>query len=63
MKEYNQMTRKELIEIIVDDQVKRNICSLESKPHIVKRMLSDNLGIYASKKYLINICENIGKEK
>lgn len=59
MKELEKMTRKELATIVVEDQIKRGIIKEENKKYIIKRMLSDNLETYASKDYLIRLCEGI----
>lgn len=59
MKSFDKMTRKELATIVVEDQIKRGIVREDSKKYIIKRILSDNLGTYASKEYLIRLCEGI----
>ena len=59
MKELEKMTRKELATIVVEDQIKRGIVREENKKYVIKRMLTDNLGMYASKEYLIRLCEAI----
>ncbi len=50
-----KMTRKELATLVVENQIKRGIVKEENKKYIIKRMLTDNLGTYASKEYLIKI--------
>lgn len=59
MKELEKMTRKELATMVVEDQIKRGIVKEENKKYVIKRMLTDNLGTYASKEYLIRLCEGI----
>lgn len=48
-------TRKELVEMLVNDQIKRGIVKEENKQYVINRILKDNLGTYASKEYLINL--------
>ena len=57
MKELNKMTRKELATLVVENQIERGIVKKENKNYIIKRMLTDNLGMYASKEYLIKVLE------
>lgn len=57
MKELNKMTRKELATLVVESQIERGIVKEENKNYIIKRMLTDNLGMYASKEYLIKVLE------
>lgn len=57
MKELNKMTRKELAILVVESQIERGIVKEENKNYIIKRMLTDNLGMYASKEYLIKVLE------
>lgn len=57
MKKLNEMTRKELAVLVIENQIKRGIVREENKKYLVKRLLTDNLGIYASKEYLIKVLE------
>ena len=57
MKELSKMTRKELATLVVESQIKRGIVKAEKKNYLVKRILTDNLGTYASKEYLIKVLE------
>lgn len=63
MEELNKMTRKELVTIVVENQVKRGIVKEENKNYVIKKTLTDNLGTYASKEYLIKIVKEIMKEE
>lgn len=58
MKELRNMTRKELATLVVENQIERGIVKEENKNYIIKRILTDNLGVYASKEYLIRILES-----